>query len=233
MMLSCIAIDDEPFALSALADYCCKVPFLSVIALFNDPYKAIIFLKQYKPDLIFLDIQMPGISGIQIAESFDYHPMIIFTTAHNNYAVDGFNLNALDYLLKPFDFERFYKAVAKAKEKFEIQNQYKSIQIANKFIIIKIEYKNVKIYLPDILFIEAIDNYSKIHTYQKKYLTHQNLKNISSLLPENEFIRVHKSFIIHIPKIIHFTNKNVVVGEKTLPVGRTFAHKFLFRMKLP
>ena len=121
----------------------------------------------------------------------------------------------------------------KAKEKIEIQNQSKSIQTENKFIIIKIEYKNVKIYIPDILFIEAIDNYSKIHTYQKNYLTHQNLKNISSVLPENEFIRVHKSFIIHIPKISHFTNRNVVVGEKTLPVGRTYAYKFLLRMKLP
>lgn len=230
MKIKCIAIDDEQFALSALEKHCHEVPYLDLVATFSDPYKAIDYLKSQVPDLIFLDIQMPDISGIQIAQDFQNNPMIIFTTAHSRYAVDGFNLNAIDYLLKPFDFERFLKAVEKAKKKINFQNLSKSLQEKNEFIIIKVEYKNVKIYISDIIYIEALDNYSKIFTIQKTHLTLQNLRKIISLLPENEFIRIHKSFIVPISKISKYTREKVILGEKILPVGRVFAENFLHRM---
>jgi DNA-binding LytR/AlgR family response regulator len=230
MRIKCIAIDDEQFSLSALEKHCYEVPFLDLVATFSDPYKAINYLKIRTPDLIFLDIQMPDISGIQIAQCFQNRAMVIFTTAYSSYAMDGFNLNALDYLLKPFDFERFLKAVQKAKDKFDLQNLSRSLLEKNEFIIIKVEYKRVKIYISDIIYIEALNNYSKIFTFQKTYLTLQNLKTIYSLLPENEFLRIHKSFIVSTSKISNFTRDLVVVNEKTIPVGRVYAEKFLSRM---
>jgi len=230
MKIECIAIDDEQFALDTLAKHCVDVPFLNLVATFSDPYEAICYLKSHNPDLIFLDIQMPDISGINIAKDLQNKPMVIFTTAHSRYALDGFNLNALDYLLKPFDFQRFFKAVEKAKERFEFQTLHKSLKENNEFIIIKVEYKNVKVFISDILYIEALDNYSKIYTYQKKILTLQNLRGLESILPENGFIRVHKSYIASISKISHFTREQVVIADKILPVGRTYSESFLHRM---
>jgi two-component system, LytTR family, response regulator LytT len=230
MTIKCIAIDDEQFALKALKNHCAMVPYLELCAAFSDPYQAIAFLRGNSPDLIFLDIQMPGISGIQIANTVLYKPGIIFTTAHSNYAVEGFSLNAIDYLLKPFDFQRFLKAVEKAKEKFELMKISKSLQKYNDFITVKIEYKNVKIYTSEILYIEALDNYSKIFTAKKSYLTLQGLGNIHSLLPTNEFVRIHKSFIIPLSKVSGYTSKNVVAGSKMLPVGRAYSKVFLSRI---
>jgi len=231
MKIRCVAIDDEQFALSAIEKYCAKVPFIDLVAKFFDPFEAINYIKQNKPDLLFLDIQMPGLSGIQIARKINYHPLVIFTTAHSRFAVEGFELNALDYLLKPFDLERFYKAVEKAKERIESQRVYKATPKEDDFIIVKIEYKNVKIYVPDILYIEAMDNYTKIFTYQKMYLTLQKLSNFLLLLPEKEFIRVHKSFIISLSKISYFTREEVVIESKKIPVGRSYAEKFLTRIR--
>jgi DNA-binding LytR/AlgR family response regulator len=229
MKIKCIAIDDEQFALSILEKFCKETPDLDLAATFSDPYEAKIYLKSHTPDLIFLDIQMPDISGIQIAKEVQNKPIVIFTTAHSRYAVDGFNLNALDYLLKPFDFERFLKAVEKAKEKINFQNLSKSLE-KNEFIFIKIEYKSVKIYISDIIYIEALDNYSKIYTAQKTYLTHQNLRKITSHLPKVEFIRTHKSFIVSKSKISRYTREKVILGEKALPVGRVYAENFLLKM---
>jgi DNA-binding LytR/AlgR family response regulator len=230
MTIKCIAIDDEQFALNAIKKHCALVPYLELDATFCDPYEAIAFLRANSPDLIFLDIQMPGISGIQIAHSVQSRPGIIFTTAHSSYAVEGFSLNAIDYLLKPFDFKRFLKAVERAKEKFDLLNLSKSIQKPNDFITVKIEYKNVKIYIPEILYIEALDNYSKIYTAKKTYLTLQSLGNIHSLLPANEFVRIHKSFIIPLSKVTGYTGKTVVSGSKKLPVGRVYSKVFLNRI---
>jgi DNA-binding LytR/AlgR family response regulator len=230
MKIKCIAIDDEQFALSLLEKYCLEVSCLDLVAIFSDPYEAINYLKSQTPDLIFLDIQMPGISGVKIAKDVQNKPMVIFTTAHSSYALEGFDLNVIDFLLKPFDFGRFMKAVEKVKEKFNLQNISKSLQTKNEYIIIKVEYKNVKILISDILYIEALDNYSKIFTIQKTHLTLQNLRKITSLLPENEFIRIHKSFIAAKSKISIYTREKVILGEKTLPVGRVYTENFLLRM---
>jgi DNA-binding LytR/AlgR family response regulator len=230
MMINCIAIDDEQFALDTLAKHCEAVSYLNLAATFCDPIEAQNYLKTNSPDLIFLDIQMPHLSGIQIAKELNNDPIFIFTTAHSRYAVDGFNLNALDYLLKPFDFNRFLQSVEKAKELIYLQSLSKANLQNNDFITIKVEYKNVKVYLSDIVYIEALDNYSKIHTLQKKILTLQNLRALQALLPENKFIRIHKSYIVSKDKINHYTREKIRIDDKSLPVGRAYAEQFLFRM---
>ncbi len=231
MRLRCIAIDDEPFALKMLEDYCCRVPFLELLKAFNNPFEALAYLNHNKPDLIFMDIHMPGISGIQLAKKTENKPLIIFTTAHSKYAVDSYELNAIDYLLKPFDFERFFKAVSKAKEQKELREIKKSGPPDAESIVIKVEYKNVKILLNDILYIEALDNYVRINTSEKSYLSLQNLKAISCILPKNNFLRIHKSYIVSLSKISYFTREQITIGDISIPVGRTYADSFISAMK--
>jgi len=231
MTIKCIAIDDEPIALEIIKDFCENVPFLELVKSFNSSYEAFIYLKTNKPDLIFLDIKMPEISGIQIAENTIDLPPVIFTTAHSKYAIDSYNLNAIDYLLKPFDLERFVKAVNKAKKHIEIERQSASDSLQSESIIIKVEYKNVKVYLSEILYIEAMDNYIKIHTSDKYHLTQQSLKSILSLLPTDSFCRVHKSYIVSIARISHFTHTKISIGEVLIPIGRAFSSHFIECMK--
>ncbi|MBI9033342.1 MAG: response regulator transcription factor [Bacteroidales bacterium] len=231
MKLKCIVIDDEPFAIKMIEDYCSKVPFLDLKASFNNPFEALTYLSYQKPDLIFLDIQMPEISGIQLAKKTENGPLIIFTTAHSKYAVDSYDLNAIDYLLKPFDFNRFFKAVQKAKEQIELREAKKTDDADSESIVIKVEYKNVKIRLDDILYIEALDNYIRVNTTDKKYLCLQNLKSISGILPSNKFLRIHKSYIVSLSKISHFTKDQINIDQISIPVGRTYADNFISIMK--
>lgn len=230
MKIKCIAIDDEQFALDALKGHCALVPYLDLVAVFSDPYDAFRYLQLNETDLLFLDIQMPDMSGIEILKNIPEKPSVIFTTAHTRYAVDGFNLNALDYLLKPFDFERFQAAVAKAKEKSEMQQLSMLLKKKEDFITVKVEYKNVRIFISDILYIEALDNYSKIFTSCKTILTLQNLRNIQTLLPVEEFLRIHKSFIVSKSKIAGYTREKIVIGSKQLTIGRAYSRNFLSQM---
>lgn len=231
--MKCIIVDDEQFAIDSLLNYCRKVAYIEVVATFNDSYKAYSYLEFNTPDLIFLDIQMPDISGIQIAKFIKNRAMIIFTTAHVQYAINGFNLNAVDYLLKPLGFERFNEAVKKAKDKFNtknINNRY--IKGERLFLTVKVEYMNVYIEVSNILYIEAMDNYSRIFTTKKTITTLMSLKSILALLPGNEFIRVHKSFIISRSKLIYFTKEYVVIADKSIPVGRVYSKNLMPLLKL-
>jgi DNA-binding LytR/AlgR family response regulator len=230
MKIKCVIIDDEQFAIDSLIRYCREIIYIEIVATFIDPYKALSYLEYNTPDLIFVDIQMPEISGMQIAKSIKGKTMFIFTTAHSEYAINGFNLNAVDYLLKPFGFERFLEATDKAKAKFDLQN-FSNNQLGKKeYIFIKVEYMNVRIDVYDILYVEALDNYSRIFTQKKTYTTLLNLRRIHSLLPENKFIRIHKSFIIAKDKINHFSRDLVVVEGRELPIGRVYAGNFLLQM---
>lgn len=231
MRIKCIAVDDEPFALKIIDDFCEKIPFLELVKTFNNPYEAFVYLKNNKPDLIFLDIKMPEISGIQIAKNIKKLPPIIFTTAHSKYAIDSYNLDAVDYLLKPFDFDRFSKAINKAKKYLEIEKRNTISQAQDHSVIIKVEYKNVKVFLSEILYIESMDNYIKIHTSKKYHLTQQSLKSILSLLPTESFCRVHKSYIVHIAKISHFTHQKITIGDIVIPIGRAYLSNFVESMK--
>ncbi|MFT3738746.1 MAG: LytTR family DNA-binding domain-containing protein [Breznakibacter sp.] len=227
MKIKCVIIDDEQFAIDSLVGYCRDIVFLQVAATFTDPYKARSYLERNTPDLVFLDIQMPDISGLQIAKEIRDKTMFIFTTAHSQHAVSGFNLNAVDYLLKPFGFGRFHEAIEKVKEKHILKHDHRTKKQETSFLTVKVEYINVHVDVSDILFIEAMDNYSKIHTGKKTIITLMNLKNILNLLPDNQFIRIHKSFIISKSKLTLFTKEYVVIANKTIPVGRVFSKNLM------
>jgi DNA-binding LytR/AlgR family response regulator len=230
MKINCIAIDDEPPALKIIQEYCSRIPYLNLISCTTDPFEAIQKIKYDKPDLLFLDITMPGITGMDIAKSIQYTPLVIFSTAYSRYAVEGFDLDAVDFLLKPYSFERFEKAVLKARKKIE-QNQVIKTLTDDDYLIVKIDYQNVKILFADILYIEALDNYSKIYTKDKSYMTLMNLKAISLKMPEDKFVRVHKSFIVALSQIAHFTHESIMVGKYLVPIGRTYLQGFLIVAK--
>ena len=229
--LSCIAIDDEPFALALIEDFCEKIPTIDLIAVYDNPFEALQYLQYNKPDFVLIDIKMPELSCIQLIKQIADFPPVIFTTAHSKYAVESYNLNAIDYLLKPFDFDRFYKAITKVEKYLNLANLAPTNAEESAFLLVKVEYKNVKILRSQILFIEAMDNYIKIHTAERFYLTQQSMKSILQDLPDNQFCRVHKSFIVSLLKINHFSHKNITIGAHTIPIGRTFQKRFNERLK--
>ncbi|MFK7979661.1 MAG: LytR/AlgR family response regulator transcription factor [Saprospiraceae bacterium] len=229
--LSCIAIDDEPFALALIEDFCEKIPPINLIEAYDNPFEALQYLQYNKPDFVLIDIKMPELSGIQLIKQIVDCPPIIFTTAYSKYAVESYNLNAIDYLLKPFDFDRFYKAITKVEKHINSTNPVPINEDESAFLLVKIDYKNVKILHAQILFIEAMDNYVKIHTAERFYLTQQSMKSILQRLPDNQFCRVHKSYIVALSKINHFSHKNITIGTHTIPIGRTFQERFTDRLK--
>lgn len=227
-MISCIAIDDEPLALEILKKYVQKIYFLDLKGVFTNPDEAIQFIRQEKPDLLFLDIQMPDITGIQLAGQISqYNPAIIFTTAFSQYAVEGFNVDAVDYLLKPIEYERFLKAVYKAKEYLEF---VESRDIANTSIFIKSDYQQIKVKLSDILLIEALDDFIKIYLPDKTLITLMTLKAIQQKLPEKEFVRIHRSFIVPLSKLEVVSRSKVRIADKEVPVGASYSDSFFALM---
>jgi two-component system, LytTR family, response regulator len=222
-MINCIAVDDEPLALELMETYISQVPGLELMETFSDAISTWGFIQKNAVDLIFLDIQMPDITGIQLARSLNKHqPLIIFTTAYSKYAVDGFNVNAIDYLLKPFDFNRFLEAVNKVKE-------YKSLHDGNvsptddSAIFVKSDYKNIRINTKDILYIEGFDDYIRIHLdSDKSIFTLMSLKSVMEKLPKNDFIRVHRSYIVPIKKIQRIFNQHIQLADKEIPIGKSY-----------
>jgi len=225
-MISCVAIDDEPLALVVLQDYFSRTPIIELKRSFTDAFAGLDFLKREKVDLMFLDIRMPQISGIQMLKSLPQPPLVIFTTAYSNYAVDGFNLDAIDFLLKPFEYERFLKAVNKASEYLTYKEKpYSSGN--NRFIFVKSDYQIIKILVDEILFIEGMDDYVKIFTSDgKMVLTNMPMKDILKKLPVSDFVRVHRSFIVPLKRIESVRNKRIKIEEKLIPVGDSYAESF-------
>ncbi|MEO6313925.1 MAG: LytTR family DNA-binding domain-containing protein [Chitinophagaceae bacterium] len=227
-MISCIAIDDEPLALSVLKEYISKVAFLELKGSFTDAFAARAFIVQEKIDLIFLDIQMPDVNGIQFYNDLPCKPMVIFTTAYSEYAVEGFNVNAVDYLLKPFEYNRFVKSVYRAQEYIEFTlNQ----EIRRTSIFVKADYQLLKVNLNDVLFIEGLDDYIRIHlSDNKSILTLMSLKSISEKLPGAEFVRCHRSYIVAVDKINKVSSKKVEIGHRNIPIGISYAVEFFKAM---
>ena len=228
-MLNCIAIDDEPLALDLIEEFINKVSFLSIVSKCNRAIEAIEIIQKNKVDLIFLDIQMPDINGIQLLKSIKYKPMVIFTTAFEQYALESYDLDVIDYLLKPIPFDRFVKAANKAMEYHHLRNnpQTTSAQLTEKpndFFFVKSEYQNVKINYLDILYIEGLKDYVKIYlsSKEKPILTLMSLKSLEEKLPPSNFIRVHRSYIISINKIDALTKSIIHIGEKEIPVGELY-----------
>ncbi|HNP98604.1 MAG TPA: LytTR family DNA-binding domain-containing protein [Bacteroidia bacterium] len=218
-MLRCIIIDDEPFAVELIQSYVEQIPFLQLKATFHDAINASEYIHKNDLDLIFLDIQMPHINGIQLLKSIKQPPSIIFTTAFDQYAVEGFELNAVDYLLKPFSFDRFQKAVNKAHQIYKIKHPDKE---DDPFIFVKSDYQMIKIFINAIQFIEGWDDYIKIYVGDKPIMTLMSLKSVLEILPANDFLRVHRSYIVPVKRIESIRNKMIRIAGKEIPVGPTY-----------
>ncbi len=219
-MIHCIAIDDEPLALQLINEYCGKISFLQLDKVFTNTDEARVWLSQNKVDLLFLDIQMPDVNGLQFYKSLSVKPLVIFTTAYKDFAVEGFNVDAVDYLLKPFEYDRFLKAVYKSKEYLEFLS---SQELQLNSIFVKVNYEIMKINLKDIELIEALDDYIKLYIRPNPVLTLMTLKSIQERLPIRDFARVHRSFIVPINKIEKFSKTKLLVAGKEIPIGSSYS----------
>jgi DNA-binding LytR/AlgR family response regulator len=222
-MIKCIAIDDEPLALQVIQEYCQRISFLSLEKVFTNTDEARDYLKNNKIEILFLDIQMPDINGLQFYKSLPTKPIVVFTTAYKDYAVEGFSVDAIDYLLKPFEYDRFLKACYKAKEYVEFLSS-QELQLNSLFV--KVNYEIMKINLKDIELIEALDDYIKIYIKPNPVLTLMTLKSITEKLPSRDFIRVHRSFIVPIHKIEKFSKTKIVVIGKEIPIGSSYSNVY-------
>lgn len=223
-MIRCIAIDDEKLALDLLVDNIRQVPYLKLIARCKNTFEAIETLQSKKIDLIFLDIQMPRLSGLQFVQSLKRPPMIIFITAYKEHALEGFDVDAIDYLLKPVSFERFLKACNKAQELFNLQQKPASKVEHPGYFFVFVEYNQVKITIADILYIEGMQDYVKIFltTASRPVITKMSLKAMEEKLALFRFARIHKSYIISMDKITAVRRDIICVGNEELPLGETF-----------
>lgn len=230
MKFKCIIVDDEPPATRIIEKYVEKVSFLEKVGVFNDSLTALAFLNSNSVDVIFLDIQMPQLTGLQLSKIISKDIKVIFTTAYPDFALEGFELNAIDYLLKPIPFERFYQAVSKlnSNPKPEIQTNSPS-----DFIFIKTDGKNkfTKVFLTDILYVESLQNYVCIHTKNEQFITHSSLKNVIESLPQNNFIQIHKSYVIALKQIESTDSFSVFINNKELPIGATFKEAFFAKIE--
>ncbi len=228
--LRCIAIDDEPLALELLEDNIRQIPFLELVASCHNAFEAMDVLHQEQVDLLFLDIQMPGITGVQFLKSLQTPtaPLVIFITAYEQFALEGFELNVVDYLLKPVAFERFLKAANKAHDLQKLRQTAPVTEQATHFFV-NANYALVKIKFNEILYIEGLKDYVKIYLNSAKHpvITRMTLKGIELKLPTQFFMRVHKSFIVSFDKIQSIRNLKIQIGESTIPVGEQYVDEFM------
>lgn len=230
MKFKCIIVDDEPPATRILEKYVEQVSFLERVATFNDSLKALEFLNTHTVDLVLLDIQMPQLTGLQLSKIISKDIKIIFTTAYPDFALEGFELSALDYLVKPIAFERFYQAVSKLQSNPKQENQQPN---SVDFIFIKTDGKNkfAKLFLKDILYIESLQNYICIHTLEQQFITHSSLRNVLESLPQDDFVQTHKSYVVALKQIESTDNFSVFINNKELPIGATYKDDFFKRIE--
>ena len=229
-MLKCMVIDDEPLAIQLMENHIGKVAFLELAHTFKNPLDALISINSNPVDLIFLDIQMPQLNGVQFMKLLQNRAQVIITSAYQEYAIEGFEHNVVDYLLKPVSFERFYKAAEKANN---LKNPAQTVEKAPElypatggYIFIKVETKMVRVELDDILFIEGLKNYVSIQTKTKKIITLQVMKQLEEILPSNRFVRVHKSYIVALDKINSIEKQEIYIGDRVIPIGITYQESF-------
>jgi len=230
MEIKALIVDDEPLAQNVIQQYAKKLPQLTIASTCNDAICAHDFLQNNSVDLLFLDINMPKLSGISFLRNLKNAPLVIFTTAYSEYALEGFELDAIDYLKKPFSFDRFCKAVFKAEELLKLKNPSQShtlTETASDFLFIKSNKKTIKVKFTDIYYIEGLGDYIQIHLADQKIITNLSMKKIISLLPENEFYRIHKSYIISLEKIDLVEGNMVQVNKTKLPVGNSYRQDFM------
>ncbi|TDQ10035.1 LytR/AlgR family response regulator transcription factor [Pedobacter metabolipauper] len=235
-MIRCLAVDDEAYASEIIATYIRKTPFLELVGTTTDPFAALSMVQDGKVDLVFLDIQMPELTGIQFLKICGGKCKVILTTAYPEYALDGFDLDVVDYLLKPVSYERFYQAVSKVQQLMPVLHEAPGLPVAdpgssNDFIFIKGDAKNkfIKIDFKDILFVEGLKNYVSIYTASQRIITYQTLRDLETILPCPPFYRVHKSYILSIEKIKMIDGNAVFIAEHVIPIGETYRDSF-FKM---
>jgi len=224
-MIKAIALDDEPPALDVISSFCSLTNYIDLVKTFTRAEEAMKYLLNFPVDLLFLDINMPSISGLDFKKKLKFQTMVIFTTAYSEFALEGFNLNAVDYLLKPFTSERFLQAAEKAKAYYQFLHQ--NVMAKPDYINIRIDYALVKVFLADILFIEGLDDYLKIHLSKTKPLvSRMTMKAILEKLPQSDFVRVHRSYIVPVTKIQTVRNKLIFIGEEEIPIGTSYESRF-------
>ena len=229
-MLRCIAVDDEPLALELLEDNISKVPYLQLVAKCSNAIEAMKVLQQQPADLIFLDIQMPGLTGLQFIQSMTEKPMIILITAYEKFALEGFNLDVTDYLVKPVSLDRFVKACNKAKELYELKNRPNKDASSNPdYFFVNVDYSLLKINFNDIRYVEGLKDYIKIHlkSSSRAIITRMAMKAIEEELPVAKFLRIHKSYIVSLEHITAIRKNSVFLDEMELPVGENFREAVL------
>jgi len=235
--MNCIIVDDEPLARDLLEDFTLKVPFLKLKAVCKNGFEAVEVLQKEKIDLIFLDIQMPDLSGLQLVESLSIKPQVIFTTAYHDYAVEGFELDATDYLVKPFTFERFLKAANKAFHIYHVKNtgmeslKLNDDNVSKDILFVKEGTSTVRINLNEVLYMEGLKDYIKIFTTGKTFLTLMSLKKMERKLPKDIFIRVHRSYIVSIPKIDSIERNRIIINDNWIPIGDYYKEEFFKRLE--
>lgn len=227
--MRCIAIDDEPAALVIIKQFCERIGNIELLT-FTNPLEGIKQVNSLKPDLLFLDIEMGVVNGIELASKLPENTLLVFSTAYANFALDGFELDAIDFLHKPYSFNRFEKTIQKATNLLSLQMQSNTLNLNEDEITVKVEYKNVKIKLADILYIQAMDNYIRIHLNSSKpVLSQMCMKKMLDLLPNDRFIRIHKSYIVSLKKVNSYNRSKLSLSglNISLPIGRTYVNNFV------
>jgi DNA-binding LytR/AlgR family response regulator len=225
-MLRCIAIDDEELALELLEDNISKVPYLQLVAKCGNPIEAINIIQQQKIDLVFLDIQMPGLTGLQVIQSLSVKPMFILVTAYEKYALEGYNLNVVDYLVKPVPLDRFIKACNKAWELYQLKNKSEETvkEPEAEYFFINVDYSHIKVVFADIVWVEGLKDYIKIHlkSTAKPIVARISMKSIEEQLPPSKFIRIQKSYIVSKDSITAVRKNSIFIGNNELPIGESY-----------
>lgn len=221
-MLKCIAVDDEPLALQLMQDYISKVPYLHLVTTCADAFEANQVLQEQEIDLVFIDIQMPGLTGLQFIKSLSHKPMFILVTAYEKFALESYDLNAIDYLLKPVELSRFIQACNKANELYQLRHKQQGA--GSEYFFLHADYSMVKVMFADIMWVESLRDYLKIHLVPpaKPLLARMSMKAIENELTAEKFLRIHKSFIVSINHITAVKKGSVFVGDMELPVGETY-----------
>ena len=231
-MINCIAVDDEPRALEVIERYCHRHDMVHLLSTFREPLKAIKFLNHEKVDLVFLDINMPGINGIQLISTLPVNPMIIFTTAYHEYAVESYNLNAVDYLIKPITFERFLTALNKAMELFFLKNKAADTIDLPGSVFLKSGAQTHQVKISDVFYLEKQGNYITIYLKERKILMRENMSDIFKLFPAKEFVRVHKSYVVATKHISTIEVHQVTINGAKIPIGSTYRDDLKMKLGL-
>lgn len=239
MKIKTIIIDDEPLAIDILKKYSETIDYINIVGTFTNPLTAIKFLSENRIDLIFLDIEMPLINGIDLVDTINSKPNVIFTTAFPQYAIDGFNLDAIDYLLKPISYKRFLKAISKVPNQidsgfdFNQKNQIVVVNSENKFIFVKSDYENLKINIQDIKYIEGLKDYLKINLTNNKFvLTLSNFSSLMEKISNADFVRVHNSYVVNLNYIKSIQKNRILIDEKRIPISETYKKNLFEKIKL-